>query len=139
MSTLPTAREVNHLKNLIFENQAERWGVPMWMDAVPLLADLTSGASSIPAASFDGDTRRFGDVDYIVVWTDQFIYDFLPAVLNVDGSITLTGTTSQTHYKDQGYVIPVRIGRMPSELQFPKDAPYIGDLTVEFVLEAIDG
>ena len=137
--TLPTSREINYLKNLIFDQQADRWGVPMWMNAAPLTADLGSGAGSIPNTSVDVEGRRFNEVEYVVIWADLFTWDFLPAELQADGSIDLTGTTSRAYSANETYVIPVRIGRMPRRLDWPRSAPYIADLPIEFVLEAIDG
>lgn len=138
-TTLPTAREVGHIKALIWEEQPSRWGVPMWMDAARLDVQLSSGASSIPAASVDTVGRRFDEATHVAIWKDQFTWDFLPATFEADGSITLTGTTSRTYEANQTYVIPCRIGRMRQTAQFDRTSPTIGDLTVTFILEAVDG
>jgi hypothetical protein len=137
--TMPTSREVSHLKGLIYDQQPDRWGVPMWMDAAELLEPLSQSAGTIPASAFDPATRRFGEVGYVAIWTDQFTWDLHPATLEADGSITLSGTLSRDYAAHHTYVLPVRIGRMSDRIEFPRSAPFIADLEVEFVLETIDG
>jgi len=138
LTTLPTSRELGAAKALIWEEQPSRWGVPLWMDAATLTTDLAASSGTIPTGYFDASGRRFEEMDYVAIWTDQFTWDFLPATLNSDGSITLTGTTSQAFVAHATQIIPCRIGRMMPSADFDRDAPEIGDFRVTFVLEAVD-
>lgn len=137
--TLPTARELMNVRALLWEDQPSRIGVPLWMDAARLEVDLASGAGTIPAASIDTATRRFDEVSYVAIWEDQFTWDFLPAVLNADGSITLTGTTSRAYDAFSAYVIPCKVGHLGDTASFSRVSPAIGDYDVEFYLEGVDG
>lgn len=136
-STLPTGREASEIQALVWDSQAERWGVPMWMDGAMLLVDLAQSASTIPAASLDVTGKRFDEVNYVAIWTDQHTWDFIGATLEVDDSITLDTPTTQDFAAGESIVLPVRIGRMPSRVEMPRAAPWIGEFEVSFVLESM--
>ena len=136
--SLLSSREVSHLKGLLWEYQATRWAIPLWMDTCTLETTLPVSSGTLPAGYADTANRRFEECDYVALWVDQFTYDLLPATINPDGSLTFTGTTSREYAAWQTQVIPCRIGRMPGEVEFDRLAPELGDINVTFILEAVD-
>jgi hypothetical protein len=139
--TVLTTKEATDLIAMLYEDQPARWGVPLWQDAAPLLVDLASSSGSIPAASVDTADRRFETMTHVALWVDQFTWHFTEAVLEDDGSITLTDATTQAFSGGAAgptFVLPCRVGRMPQNLSRRRAAPFTADVDFEFVLEGVN-
>lgn len=139
--TVLSTKETTDLLARLYDDQPSRWGVPLWQDAAPLLADLASSASSIPAASVDTTDLRFENMTHVALYVDQFTWHFTEAVLENDGSITLTDQTTQAFTggaKGPTFVLPCRVGRMPQSLRRRRAAPFMADVDFEFVLEGVN-
>lgn len=139
--TVLTSQEASDLAAMLYEDQPSRWIVPLWQDASPLLVDLAGSSSSIPAASVDTEDRRFEGMTHVALWVDQFTWHVSEAVLEDDGSITLTTQTTDAFtggLRGPTFVLPCRVGRMPQSIEASRAAPFVSETTYEFILEGVN-
>ncbi len=128
-----TRKDTAALDALLWGWQAKIYGVPMWMDAQPLLADAPPDSTVLQVST---TFRRFQAGGLMMFWRDMHTHEALKILSLLSGSITLTSPTIQNWLADgRTYVVPLLMGRLPSELTVRRPNNQSAELEAQFVCE----
>lgn len=108
-----TEQERRIAENLLHARQAGVWAVPVWMDLQHLEAPLAIGSSSVPVTPA---TRDYHVGGYVGLMTGPTTYEILE-VATIGGSSVTTDTVTEIAWPAGAMVFPVRLVRMPDQLQ----------------------
>lgn len=101
---LSDAQEVAVLKNILIGNAGRLFGVPMWQESRPLLANVSIGATSITVTTTNADFR----VGLVALWRSFNDFEVVEVSTVSAGSLTLALGTSKAHTAGITRVIPIR-------------------------------
>lgn len=119
------------MEALLWERQAHRWAVPLWMDALPLAADLPAGATVIPAGLLEG--RRFGR--RAVLWRNLFQHVLVEGERDEEGNLMLSSPLAESWATGSTLLAPVELGWMQAEQGVERPATTVLQIPVTFTLE----
>lgn len=127
-----TAKDSAAMDALIFGWQDRVFGVPWWMDASLLLADVAQGAQTILVDTTG--RRAFEAGGLVMLWTDQHTWEALGVQAVATGSVTISSPT-QASWKAGTVVVPLRRGRMRDEVSLSEPANWAGAFAASFSCE----
>ena len=129
-----TAKDSAAMDALIFGWQGRVFGVPWWMDASLLLADVTQGTQTILVDTTG--RRAFEAGGLVMLWTDQHTWEALGVQAVATGSVTLSSPT-QAAWKAGTVVVPLRRGRLRDEVSLSEPANWAGAFNASFSCEVV--
>lgn len=127
-------RESGLLNALLWSWQARSYGVLLWMDGRPLLADVVAGGDTVLV-----DTTQMTLVpgDTVIVISDAFNWFASPVEALDAGSITLETALDRDFVKGKTAVIPVILGRVADSLPVQRPTNASSILPIKFDLEVV--
>ena len=126
--------EAASLEGLLFSWQARQFGVPIWPESSPLLADLAPGAWSIPADMTDRGSVEVGGL--VMLWSDFGTWEAFQVASLGPGAIGLGSQVTKT-WTAGARVVPVRRGRLQPEQALGRPANWITAGAFTFDCEAV--
>ena len=130
-----TRKDTAVLDALLWGWQSRIYGVPMWMDAQPLLADAPPASTVLQVST---SFRRFQAGGLMMFWRDMHTFEALQIQSLLSGSITLASPTTQNWLADgRTYIVPLLIGRLPSEVTMRRPNNQSAELDAQFVCEVV--
>lgn len=133
VSALDT-RENGLLASLLWSWQSRSYGVLLWMNAAPLLADVAAGALTVGV-----DTTHMGLTigDTVIIIRDAFTW-FASSVNAFDAvSVSLDTPLDQDFLARITAVIPVVLGRVAPELALARPTNATSTITIKFDLQVV--
>lgn len=130
-------REAGLLMSLLWAWQGRSYGVPLWMDAAPLLADTVAGTTVLPV---DPATMTLtAGVDTVLVIADAFNWFASPidAYDPILKTITLDTPLDRDFFAKNTQVIPVLLGRVASKLSVDRPTNVVSSANIKFDLQTV--
>lgn len=133
--TTLTPPETGHLQALLFGWQDRAFGIPLWWDARPLGDDIDIGDTTITVETAVLDFEAGG---LAMVWQDHLHWEVFTLEAVADGLLTAT-TEATREWAPQGvYVIPIRLGRLGTEVQLNELDLDVVEGVLDFDVEAFE-
>jgi hypothetical protein len=128
-----SSRAQAFLEGLLYAHQPDVVAVPMWQFGVRLTANVSIGATSIPAVT---DSIPFREGDYVLVWSDPFTWELLTIDTISPTAITTTDTTTKAWVSGKTLVLPVRLARLQDRITVTRRGRAISQARLRFSVEA---
>jgi hypothetical protein len=127
-------REGGLLMSLLWSWQARNYGVPVWMDAQPLQADVLTGQNLLLV-----DTTEMGLAvdDTVIVIVDAFTWFASPVNAITSVSLQLETALDKDFFAGITAVIPIRLGVIAPEVQVPRPTNRSAVVSLKFDLVVV--
>ena len=124
-------REAALLDNLIWGNQPDPIGIPIWPDGTFLASSAAASATSLTLDTTYGGTvnREFAVGSYVALWTNPFLWE-IKAISGITSPGTLAIAALVNAWAAGTIVLPLTVGTLRSALPRRRPAASIGDLSI---------
>lgn len=128
-------RDTAFLDALLFAWQSRLYGVPAWMDAQPLTAQMNAGDTVI---TVDPSYRKFAVGGLVMLWRDMHTTEVATISAVGVGSVTITAPINNTWAADgQTFVVPALKGRLPDAVDVLRHTTTAAEVELDFECEVI--
>lgn len=110
-------RDRRAAENLLYSWQGKVWAIPVWMDAEPLSAGVSSGATSIPAVTA---TRDYYVGGLVGIMSDAYTYEIVEIDEVQANALVLAQALQSDWAAGTTLVFPMRAARMPEDMRLSR-------------------
>lgn len=127
-------RESGLLASLLWSWQARSYGVLLWMDGAPLLADVVAGSVDLIV---DTTSMTLAPGDTVIVLSDAFNWFASPVEELTAGSIKLETVLDRDFFANKTQVIPVILGNIADSVPMERPTNASTIVPIKFDLKVI--
>jgi hypothetical protein len=122
------------MEALIYGWQANTYGVPMWPEYSPLLAEAVVGSQTLSVSTLD--RPAFVSGGFAMVWTSMQTWEAFGLGTVDAGAITIDAPLVST-WPAGARVVPLRLGHLSSNQALGRPTNWLTDGTFTFTCEAV--